>query len=110
MIFWEKFEFSGFFFEPENSQDGTLAVSGAGLLQIVHKANDLGFTIIGNGDEFSTFQSNDLVNLAACLKELSRTVVDDSDSFEKFIVECTQRQGLRKIAKIVIDSENMTCL
>ena len=46
------------------NKDGSLAVSGAGLLQLVHKANDLGFTIIGNGDEFNTFQSNDLVNLA----------------------------------------------
>merc|ERR1711892_340255 len=75
-------------------KDGSLAVSGAGLLQVVHKANDLGFAIIGNGEEFNTFQSNDLVNLGACLKELSRTVDDTGDmtTMEHFVQECSQRQ------------------
>ena len=50
-----------------NRGDSDIKVYGAGLLQLVRKASDLGFSIVGNGEDFWA-KNNDLGSMGYILR------------------------------------------
>ena len=50
-----------------NRGDSEIKVYGAGLLQLVRKASDLGFSIVGNGEDFWA-KNNDLGSMGYILR------------------------------------------
>ena len=72
-----------------------LQLSGAGMKQLVKKATELGFTIIGYQQDENLMSNSDLNNIGNVLvkfqKKLTLTSHETAD-FESFIRECFQRK------------------
>ena len=104
-----------------NRGDSDIKVYGAGLLQLVRKASDLGFSIVGNGEDFWA-KNNDLGSMGYILRwdfdfatfnksefqfsELKKSVREENSQDEKqlneLIHECLQRQ--------VVNNANLTAI
>ena len=96
-----------------NRGDSDIKVYGAGLLQLVRKASDLGFSIVGNGEDFWA-KNNDLGSMGYILRwafgitflsetelqfsELKKSVREENSQDEKqlseLIHECLESRNI----------------